>query len=364
MKVAVVIDTWFPFIGGGQINTWEISKRLSQKGILIDIVTRNNGQNNLRLPKNLKVFKLGDKRDSKDLISKIMFPIKAYFFLLKRQYDLVHAHAFLPGITAKLLMLTKNIPAVFTIHGTSINTDLNNLIYRFIERFILTKIQYSAQITVSQDFLKIKNVNEKVIYIPNGVDVDRFDKVEVEKLKNFTLIFVGRLHPQKNLPTLIKSIDLVRNDIPNVKLIIVGTGMQKQLLLDLVKNLRLKKNIKMVGEVKGRDLISLYKSCHIFILPSIYEGQPLALFEAWASKLPVITTKVGDCQYLVKKDINGYLINDTNSKAEIAKVVRKALENKNLEKLGNSGYNLVKQSFSWDKSAQKTLEAYRNAVKS
>jgi glycosyltransferase involved in cell wall biosynthesis len=122
----------------------------------------------------------------------------------------------------------------------------------------------------------------------------------------------------------------------------------------------LQKNIKLVGEKSGVDLIKLYKSSQIFILPSIYEGQPLTLIEAWASKLPVIVTKSGDCQYLVKDGFNGYLIKNPNDKGEIAHIIEKAISTKNLNKLGQNGYNFVKSTFSWEKSAQQTLELYES----
>ena len=124
MKVAVVIDTWFPFIGGGQINAWEISKNLASRGIEIDIITRNNGKYKDIKVKNLRVIQLGKTSLAENSISKIMFTLKALLYLFKNNYDLVHAHAFLPGITARLLMVFKGTPAVFTVHGTSLNTNL------------------------------------------------------------------------------------------------------------------------------------------------------------------------------------------------------------------------------------------------
>src|SRR3989344_9475580 len=107
MKVAVIIDIWFPFIGGGQINAWEISKRLAKRGIELDIITRNNGADKLKRVKNLYVYKLGSKSAANNSLSKILFIVRSFFFVYKRNYDLVHAHAFLPGITARLLMVFK-----------------------------------------------------------------------------------------------------------------------------------------------------------------------------------------------------------------------------------------------------------------
>lgn len=357
MKVALLIDTWFPFIGGGQINAWEISKRIARGNIFIDIITRNNDQDNLPPPKNLKVYKLGPKAAADDTISKIVYLVRSFLFIYKRDYDLVHAHAFLPGIIARLLMMAKGIPAILTIHGASIGTNLNNFFIRWLEKFILTQIHYSAQITVSRDFLKIKNINKKVIYIPNGVDTRRFDKIQIKKAKYQTLIFVGRLHPQKNLDTLIQAVAILTKDFPDIQLLIVGDGQQKALLKKLIQTLYLQNHVKLLGQKTGLNLIKLYKSSHIFILPSIYEGQPLTLLEAWSAKLPVIVSNTGDCQYLVKDGKNGYLINNILDSIQIAKVIKKALIDKNTNKMGQNGYNLVKK-YSWEKSAQETFKVY------
>lgn len=362
MRIAVIIDTWFPFVGGGQINAWETSTRIAKSGVKVDIITRNNGQDNLKEPKNLQVYKLGSKSNPNDSFSKVTFLARSFFFAFGKNYDLIHAHAFLPGIVAKLLMLTKNIPAVLTVHGTSINTQLNNFFSRALEKFILTQIRYNSQISVSQDFLKFKNINKRINYIPNGVDIKLFDKRAGSKSKTPILIFVGRLHPQKNLPKLIEAVKIVKEKMPDIKLLIVGRGEQKQLIEKLVKKLHLRRNIKLVGQKTRLDLVRLYKASNLFILPSIYEGQPLTLLEAWAAKIPVVVSKTGDCQYLVKNGENGYLINDPKNSSEIADVIKKALSNKNLEKLGTAGYNLVKKNFSWDKSTELTMEVYKSVI--
>ena len=364
MRVAVIIDTWFPFIGGGQINAWEISKRIAKEDISIDIITRNNGHDNLQLSKNLKVFKLGPKAAADDTISKIAYLVRSFLFVYKKKYDLVHAHAFLPGITARLLMIFKGIPAILTVHGTSITTNLNNFLLRRIEKFILTEICYSAQITVSQDFLEIENINKKVYYIPNGVNIPDFNRVKVQKFKRLTLLFVGRLHPQKNLETLIQAVAILTKDSPDIQLLIVGDGNQKSQLKKLVQTLHLQNHVKLLGQKTGLDLIRFYKSSNIFILPSIYEGQPLTLLEAWAAKLPVIVSKTGDCQSLVRNGKNGYLINHPDDSQEIASVIFKVFKNHNLEKLGTNGYNFVRQNFSWEKSAQEYFKVYETLRRS
>ncbi len=364
MKVAVIIDTWFPFIGGGQINAWEISKNLSSRGVKIDIITRNNGRYKDIKVKNLRVIKLGKETSAGNSVSKILFTLKALLFLYKSDYDLVHAHAFLPGIIARLVMVLKGTPAIFTVHGTSLNSNLNGKLSKIIEKFILTQILYSAQITVSRDFLEIKNINKKIVYIPNAVDIGHFKKISSLKYIKPTIICVGRLHPQKNLETLIKSVLKIKKEIQNINLLIVGIGIEEIKLRKIVKDLGLSKNIEFLGQVTGYNLIKLYKSSTIFLQPSIYEGQSLSLLEAWASKLPVIASKVGDNEFLIENGKNGYLINDPYNDSEIAKLIIKTLKSNSLRSMGENGYNLLINSFSWEKTATATLKVYENVSKS
>ena len=363
MKVALLIDTWFPQIGGGQINAFAISKRLSAKGIDIDVITRDTGIDNLKPPQNLNVIKLGLKTNPSNLFSQITFLARSYIYVFKGNYDLVHAHAFLPGIAARLISVTKNIPSVFTVHGTSIGTNLNNSFKTWLEKFILTQILYSAQITVSQDFLRIKNINKNIAYIANGVEIKNFDKVKAKKADDPTLLFVGRLHRQKNLLNLFRAISIVKKDIPNTKLLIVGDGGQKGALKKIAKDLGLTSNISFEGETLGQELIKLYKSSDVFILPSVYEGQPLSVLEAWAAKLPVIASATGDLLYLVKNGHNGYLIENPKDPEEIASKIKTALEAKNLQIMGQNGYNFIAKSFSWEKAAEKTLKVYESLTK-
>ena len=78
IKIAMIVDAWFPYIGGGQINAWEISRRLAQAGCRIDIITRNQGSDNLNYPKNLNVIKFGQKVKPLDYPSRLVFLLKAY----------------------------------------------------------------------------------------------------------------------------------------------------------------------------------------------------------------------------------------------------------------------------------------------
>lgn len=363
MKIAVIIDTWFPFIGGGQINAWEISKRLSQKGQEVEIITRNCGNDNLENLKNLKITKLGKLSKAGDDISRLKYLLQALIHLTRNDFDLVVAHAFLPGLVARLLMVIKKKPAILVVHGTSIGTGLIHGPKALLEKFILTQVKYSAEITVSRDFLKIKNINKNIVYIPNGVNTRFFKPSEQVKRSENELLFVGRLHPQKNLFNLVEAMNILVLERFPVKLTIIGDGPQKQEIMSQIKQYGLENSIKLESAKYGANLIKYYRSKQAFILPSIYEGQALTVLEAWASKTPVIVSKTGDNPYLVKEGVNGYFIDNQNSPRSIAQAIKKALGNKNLNKLGQNGYNLVKDKYTWEKSMYSTLNICQNTIK-
>lgn len=358
MKVAVIIDTWFPFVGGGQINAWEISKIIAKKGNKIDIITRNNGKTNVLRAKNLKVIRLGSKSLPGNTISQIKFAISAIFYLLKGKYDVIHAHAFIPGFSIFAVKLLKGTPTIFTVHGTSLETNLLNPVLKLVENIILTKISYGSQITVSRDFLKIPNINKNVNYIPNATNIKQDADYKSKSHTNRTLLFVGKLAPQKNVINLIEAFSEVCKEIKNAKLKIVGVGPQKQEIINRINKLKLNHNVKLLGQLKGNSLVAQYKSASYFILPSFYEGQSLALLEAFAFKLVPIVSSVGDNPYLIKDHKNGFLIKDSNNLNQIKQSITRALHSKKLKEISQNNYEFVMKNFSWQKSALKTLKIY------
>jgi glycosyltransferase involved in cell wall biosynthesis len=138
----------------------------------------------------------------------------------------------------------------------------------------------------------------------------------------------------------------------------------RQAILKLRKKVpNLKTQLISDGLHTGKSLIKAYKRSHVFVLPSLAEGQPITLLEAWAAKLPVIVTKVGDNPLMVKDGVNGYLI-DPGNVQQLASAIQKVLRarTKN-EKMGESGYQLVKEEYTWENVANKTWKVYQEVLR-
>lgn len=150
----------------------------------------------------------------------------------------------------------------------------------------------------------VKNKNLKIpgFYLPNGVDIKLF-KPKTKRLSQIpTLLYVGRLEPQKNLTVLLTALVRVKKKL---KIVFVGQGSQRQKLLDQARRLQL--NLSIKPPVPHSQLLAIYQSADIFVLPSLIEGSPKVLLEAMACGLPIVTTDVSDIKagIVVKPTVAG-----------------------------------------------------------
>ena len=165
MRILILIDAWFPFVGGAQVHVKHLKKILEDKYGCCFFLLHSPSSNTL----------------IRFLWSLWVVP-QALWLHQKHHFDLIHAHAFWPGIPARILNLILKIPVVFTVHGSHL-MDLKDKSWKAKwEKLILTKIKYDQVISVSGNFLKYKNVNQNMNVIANGVDIKKF-KVQSEKLK-------------------------------------------------------------------------------------------------------------------------------------------------------------------------------------
>jgi len=386
LRIAMLIEAWKPIWAGGQVHVWELCKRLvNDYNCEVDLFVMDlkdncpdKKKNDCNYPKQESHFnnKLNIFRIGKQCQPYFSHRLKWCWRVIKliknkhkkKKYDLIHAHANLPGLPGKILSKKLNIPLVYTVHGCGLKaiTDmygksLKSKILYFTENILQTKIRYNSEITVDSSFLKYKNINNNIQVIPNGVDIEKYDEVKAKKSDKFKIIFVGRIHPQKGLTYLLDALNIIKNGNPlnlkNVEVHIIGSGELERRLKQKSQVLGLNEIIKFRGKIYGEELIREYKSAHLFVLPSLYEGQPLTLLEAWAAKLPVIVTDVGGNKDFIITDENGYIIPAKNVK-ELAQTLLKVINNKNLKNMGEKGYKLVKENYTWDKMVEKVFDVY------
>jgi len=208
----------------------------------------------------------------------------------------------------------------------------------------------------------------KVIY--SGVDSQFYRKLDktspdfkqikqkFQLPKNF-IFFLGTLEPRKNVESIIEAFDILKNnhpDLENLNLIITGEkGWHYQDIFCLINKSPWQKQIKCLGYVSAEEKVCLYNSAELFVFPSYYEGFGLPVLEAQACGLPVIAGLNSSFPEILG---DSALLTAPDNLTELSQAIYRILsETEFKQNMINKGFKNV-QSFSWEKTAQKTLEIF------
>jgi glycosyltransferase involved in cell wall biosynthesis len=312
---------------------------------------------------------------AKGLFSKLIFFSFAFYFfkdainITKRHnVKIIHSHWWVPaGIIGLVVSKLSGKPYVVTSHGTDISLLAKFKFARPMAKLVFNK---SKTITAVSNNMKSFIVNKlginenKVSVFPMPVNPSIFHPIITNKEDKKVILSVGNFIELKGFAYLISAIKILKEQKIKIKLIIIGGGPQEQALKQKIKELNLDENIEILPSMAKTELNRFYNLCDIFVLPSItdskgkQEGLGLVLLEAMSCKKPVIGTNSGGIPDIVKGMETGLLVPEKDSKV-LAEAIEKLLKDDSLStKLAENGYNFVKQNFTPDKIAQKTLEIY------
>lgn len=177
------------------------------------------------------------------------------------------------------------------------------------------------------DFARIKKVTDRVSFVPLWVDTRKFRPLGVtnrrelrKKLIGVTdetkvVLFVGRLHPEKDIDTLLKGFQKLTETRNDTELVLIGTGPQGENFKELARKLAIESKVKFLGYVPHDRMPDYYNTADVYVLTSIWEELSNTIMEAMACGLPVIATDVGGNPYLVKDQVTGFLVSPKNPAA-------------------------------------------------
>ncbi len=323
-----------------------------------------------------------------------LYPIDNWFFnntisgsAKKINADIYEAHT----VSGYKLLKTfkkqkKKEPFIQTIHGVladeyikatqrgspTIQTKLANIVM-----WKLSKLEKQAAekadiiITISKytqnKIIQLYEIEkEKIRIVPNGVDIQKFKprknltriKRQIGINNRQCVLFVGRLIPRKGLSFLVQAAKHIIKEKEQTAFVIVGDGPQKNQLISYLEKNRIRKNFIFLGDIKDEILPLIYNCAEIFVFPSVQEGQGIALLEAQAASKPVITFNTGGVRETILNQETGLLVEPNNK--ELANAIMKLLKNNEMRnKMGKKGREFVSKNFSWEKSAKKLLETYK-----
>lgn len=146
---------------------------------------------------------------------------------------------------------------------------------------------------------------DKIIILRNWVS-PHFKVLRRAGEKDIDVLFVGRLELQKNLTVFIDVVGELKKIYPNIQAYVVGPGSQREYLEKYVNNRRLEKNITFTGYKANPNFY--YSRAKIFLLTSLFEGQPLALLEAMRSGVPIVAFHFNGVESAIQQGTNGFIV--------------------------------------------------------
>lgn len=369
MRILHVTKKYPNALGGDAITSMNLEKQQKKLGHEVFILTTNCDE--IIDKPNVIKFGLKDLAQNWDfvsykrLLSSLILFFSSFSLIKKIRPDVIHSHTTDLGFIVSFACKLYKIPIINQCHGVFFFYKQTKLIKRIVEKFCLKYSKFNKIVTVDKNSLLLfKKVNIKnVNYIPNGVDLEKFNKKKVKKTNKTIFLFVGRLEKEKGLIYLIKAINILKAKDSKFEVHLIGKGSGEAYLKELVSKFNFKKYIKFLGKKTFQEITSYYANSDIFILPSIHEGFPLTLLEAWASRLPVIITNVGGISKICTNKKNALII-PSQSPEKIAEAMLLLIKNKKMrEKLGENGRKLVEEKYNWENVTKKFINIYKNLQK-
>ncbi len=290
----------------------------------------------------------------------------------KSPFDIFHAlWVNEPGFLGVLASKILHAPLVASVCGGELVSmpDLDYGTYDSLPHRLMTKLTFhnAAKITVSSSLIqniclqKFPQYQHKIIFLPFGIDVNRFCPLEKRRVQNngFNVLTVGWLNHIKNQKLLIDAVAKAKKQIPTIHLRIVGEGILENELKNYVHSLNLDDTVSLTGRIAWHKLPEIYQNADVFSLTSLHEGQAMVILEAGASGLPIISTPVGSAV-----DLNGaaILVQPNNSGELASALVRLFFNEEERLKKANDVLQLVKERFTLEKCVEELLTCYGSLV--
>ena len=390
-------------VGGMNVYLKELCSHLTQiPGVSIDIFTRVQSQ---RLKKindispSLRVIHLKggpersfDRRDLYDFLPEFTQNLESFILDEDPGYNLVYTHYWLSGLAGEWIRNRFHLPLVHTYHTLGFlkeralgisehecRDQIESYLASGVDIIILSSFEERNRLN---ERYRLPASKQKVIY--PGVNKELFHPVldgkqvfhetgwEEDAVK---LLYVGRVEPVKGLMNVIESLAVLGKVDPplfrRLKLAVIGGGRKEQDFIEnrellriqsCIRSNNLETSIKFLGSKIQEDLRKYYSAADALVVPSLYESFGLVVVEALACGTPVIVSKVGKMQSIVREGRSGFSF-EPDSPGSLSECLQVFSSGRNSLWGGETIRKDVINRFSWMKTAEETYEVLASQMK-
>jgi len=366
MKIARIIESFYPYMSGPANQAFQISKRLKGKSKIFTTFYKAKDAKQKEIMDGIEIERFRIKAS----VMKYLYTPKMQKAIVKFCPDVIHAHNYRSYQTELAYKVSRklNIPFIVNTHGSllgydSITKGIKKLPYKGYDLWGKKAIVNADAVIVNskqeyKEALQFGVSRKHLFLIPMGIDTKKYTVIPKNKTKN-TLLFVGRITRDRNLMPILQA--LIKLD--SYKLKIVGptakrTDTEKDGYIDELKDY-VKKNdldVEFCGPKYGVELVKEYRSANIFVYTSLWENFGQTILEAAAAGLPIISTNVGVAPEILE---NKYI---TGSPETIARRI-KELDEKETTRVQKLIKQKVDKNFNWNSIAKKYEAVYKSVLR-
>jgi phosphatidylinositol alpha-mannosyltransferase len=275
--------------------------------------------------------------------------------------DVVHAHQPMAPSTGLWATLEARAPVVGTFHSGATRARLYDLAAPLLRR---AAVRLSVRIAVSERAAEFerRRIGGEFRVIPNGIDVARFADAEPADLggPGRKLLFVGRLDERKGFPVAIDAFERLAADRPDLHLVVVGDGPERDAVDRLPTLLRAR--VTMLGAVPNEELPPIHAACDLYLGPSTGgESFGIVLIEAMAAGLPVVASDTPGYDEVITDEHEGLLVRPRDPVA-LAAAAARVLDDADLAATLRTAGPERARAFDWSTTVGRIEDAYRDAL--
>jgi len=399
MKILQVVPYFPPaYAFGGPVKVvYEISKELAKRGHEINVYTTDAKDLNTRLdPSSGKPID-GLKDDGVKVCffrNLTMISVKKFKLFITPEiilrmkeeakvFDIIHLHEYrtFQNIVTAHYARRYDVPYLLQAHGSIPRIGSWRKLKWIYDVFIGHALLRDASKVIAlsrveaEQYRSMGVPDEKIAIIPNGIDLSEYANLPPRGAfkKKFSIpedkkviLYLGRIHKIKGIDILIEAYAYLRKEMGCKDAVLVIAGPDDGYLNEaraLADSLGVSDSVMYVGPLYGRDKLAAYVDSDLCTLPSRYETFPMTLLEAYACGKPVVVSRVGGLEDLVKDGETGLLFEPGNVK-QLAKSIFNLLNGNDAAKeMGLKGKNFVRENFTIKKVVERLERVYKEAVK-
>ena len=375
MRAALVCDEFYPDIGGAPHYAFELSLQLVKSGVEVVVITHGHPAQpeeeeiegvNIRRLKGLVLS--NPHRAASPLIFR-----HCHRYVLDGGFDVVHG---LDVYSSMALIVTvfahrQKIPCILTCH-TVMGSDAAILWQRPLLGWSVKRADRIIAVSrAAAHFCRVLGVREaRIAVVPNGVDLSCFNgAADASAIRGAlgignepVVMTASRLVKRKNPELLVSAFAKVLRAVPEARLVIAGSGREREKVSRQVDSLDIAGSVLMLGELPKEKVAQLMKASSVFVLSSKMESFGLSLLEASAAGVPVVCSNAGGIPEIFQDGFNAVLYPPGDDDA-MAEAIISVIRDKDLAKKLSANAMRTADGFTWSIAAERTLRVYEEVVR-